>query len=310
MAASKTIKRERARDTYLIQRLREPEAIRRLLQPHRRYAAYGLAQLEPPLFKQSEWWLAEGDGDPALLMHSRGGLGRALLTLGDEIGLYVLLSLHPGPAYSFATIDMAHLPVMRRFFVLSHSKPMQRMVVERRTFVAAPPLEAETPFAELRRLSSRNVSEVNRLNSSENGGISYRASQIRGGVYFGVYCDGMLVAMAGTHGVSEIDKIAVLGNVFTHPLHRNNHFAIQTTSAVTSTLLETCQEVVLTVDPKNEAAVKAYTCLGYREECSLIEAAVTRKESLGLRSLARRLLARWRGHSYGRDLVRSPARRG
>ena len=134
MAAAKTI--DRVRDAYLVQRLREPDQIRSLLRPRRRYAAYGLAQLEPPLFKQSRFWLAEGDGDQALLMHSHGGLGHALLTLGDEIGLYVLLSLHPGPAYSFATIELEHLPVMRRFYSLSHTSPMQRMVVDRRTFAA------------------------------------------------------------------------------------------------------------------------------------------------------------------------------
>lgn len=309
MAASETMKAERLRDAYLVRRLREPEEIRRLLESHRRYAAYGLAQLEPPLFEQSRWWLAEGDGDPALLMHSRGGLGRALLTLGDEIGLHALLNLHPGPAYSFATIELEHLPVMRRFFSFSHTRPMERMVVDRRAFAPAPSLKDDSSLA-LRRLSAGDTADVNRLNASEGVGISYRGSQIRDGVYFGMFSDGLLVAMAGTHGVSKSDKIAVLGNVFTHPRHRNSHFALQTTSAVTSELLETCDEVVLTVDPGNEPAVRAYTRLGYREDSCLIEAAVTRRESLGIMSLARRLVAHWRGRSYGRDLVHSPARRG
>jgi len=56
--------------------------------------------------------------------------------------------------------------------------------------------------------------------------------------------------------------------------------------------------------------VKAYVRLGYREDFRLIETAVTRRESLGVMSLARRLIARWRGRSYGRELVYSPARRG
>jgi RimJ/RimL family protein N-acetyltransferase len=310
MAASKTIKSERLREACLVQRLRDPEEIRVLLRPYHRYAAYGLAQLEPSLFKQSQWWLAEGDGEKALLMHSRGGLGRALLALGDEIGLYVLLSLHPGPVYSFATIEIGHVPVMRRFFSLGHSWPMQRMTVERSTLAETPPLQVEAPDAELRRLSAGDVGAVNRLNSSESGGISYNASQIRDGVYFGIFRDDVLVAMAGTHGVSPTDKIAVLGNVFTHPQHRNSHFALQATGAVTRELLQTCDEVVLTVDPRNEAAVRAYTRLGYRVDCELIETTITRKDSLGLTSLWRRLIARWRGRAQGRELVYSPARRG
>jgi len=309
MAASKTIKVERVRDAYLVQRLRDPEEIRRLLGPHRRNAAYGLAQLEPPLFKQSQWWLAEGDGGHALLMHSRGGLGHALLTLGDEIGLYVLLSLHPGPAYSFATVELEHLPVMRRFFSLSQTQPMSRMVVDRRSFVPAPSLPAGASLS-LRRLSTADTPDVNRLNASEGIGVSYRRAQIRDGTYFGIFNEGALVAMAGTHGVSKHDRIAVLGNVFTHPAFRNSHFALQTTSAVTSELLRTCDEVVLTVDSRNEPAVRAYARLGYREDSRLIETAVTRREALGIMSLARRLVARWRGREYGRELVYSPARRG
>ena len=56
---------------------------------------------------------------------------------------------------------------------------------------------------------------------------SYRSSQLRDGIYFGIFVDGALVAMAGTHGVSKSDRIAVVGNVFTHPRHRNSHFALQ-----------------------------------------------------------------------------------
>jgi RimJ/RimL family protein N-acetyltransferase len=309
MAESKTIKAERVRNAYLVQRLRDPEEIRRLLKPHRSYAAYGLAQLQPPLFKQSQWWLAEGDGGDALLMHSHGGLGHALLSLGDEIGLWVLLSLHPGPAYSFATVELEHLPVMRQFFSFSHSQPMLRMIVDRRRFVPAPSLQTGTSL-HLRRLSAADTHDVNRLNATEGIGISYRPGQIRDGTYFGIFNDGLLVAMAGTHGVSRSDRIAVLGNVFTHPRYRNSHYALQATSAVTSELLETCDEVVLTVDPRNEPAVRAYTRLGYREVSRLIETAVTRRESVRVISLLRCLIARWRGREYSRELVHSPATRG
>lgn len=309
MAASKTMKAELLRDAYLIRRLRDPEEIRLLLRPHKRYAAYGLAQVEAPLFVQSRWWLAEGDGEPALLMHSRGGLGRALLTLGDDIALYALLSLHPGPAYSFATLELDHLPVMRHFFSFSNTRPMLRMLVDKRTFAAAPTLQEDSPYA-LRRLSAGDTPDVNRLNASEGLGIRYSGSQIRDGVYYGVFLDGMLAAMAGTHGVSKADRIAVVGNVFTHPGHRDRHYALQATSAVTRELLETCDEVVLTVDPGNEPATRAYTRLGYQEESRLIESAVTRRETFGIMSLARRLVARWQGRNFGRELVHSQARRG
>jgi len=308
MAASKTMKSERLREAFLIRPLREPKDIRALLLPHRRYAAYGLAQLESPLFEQSQWWLAQDGAEKALLMHSRGGLGQALLALGDEIALYALLSLHAGPVYSFATAEMGHAGVMRHFFSLAQKQPMQRMVVDNRSFVT--PSESESPEAELQRLTARDTAAVNALNRSEAEGISYRRSQISEGVYFGVFLDGRLVAMAGTHGVAPSERIAVVGNVFTHPAHRNSHFALLATGAVTRELLESCDEVVLSVNPRNEAAVSVYLRLGYRHDSDLIETAVTRRDSLGLTSLARRLLARWRGRESGKELVHSPAQHG
>lgn len=301
---------ERARPFYLIRRLRDPAEIEHLLAPKRTYAAYALAQLEPPLFRRSESWLAEGEGGMALVMHSRGGLGRALLTLGDEVGLQALLSIHPGPAYAFATFEIEHLPVMRSFFHVSHDQPMLRLAVDRESFRPAPsPAQEAANTVRIQPLSGENVPEINRLSRSESGWVQYRAHQIDDGVYFGIYQDGDLVAMAGSHAVSASHGIAVLGNVFTHPRYRNHHFALQATGAVTAALLETCPEVVLTVDPKNQPAVRAYTRLGYRESCRLIEGMVSRRDLLGLASLLRRLLARWRGRPYGRERVASAATR-
>ena len=106
----------------------------------------------------------------------------------------------------------------------------------------------------------------------------------------------MLVAMAGTHGVSAShDESPCWETSSRIPRYRNSHFALQATGAVTRELLETCDEVVLTVDPANEPAVSAYTRLGYRDDCRLIETAVTRRETAGDDKpgpAARRALAR------------------
>jgi RimJ/RimL family protein N-acetyltransferase len=293
-----------ARRTYLIQPLRDRLQIQRLLEPQRIYTAYALSQLEPGLFARSEWWLAEGEEGKALVMHSRGGLGNALVTLGDADALRAVLSLHPGPTYAFATFQVEHLTVMRRFFLLTQDQSMLRMEVTPESFIPTPSAEEDSKEGvQVRRLSGDDTSAINRLCSSEGGRMHYRSSHIGEGVYFGVYYEQRLVAVAGTHAVSPQNGIAVLGNVFTHPLYRNRHFAVLASSAVTETLLKTCPQVVLTVDPGNAAAVGAYSRLGYREECQLIEGGVSRKDMLGLGSFLRRLLARRRGRPYGRELV-------
>ncbi len=296
--------KEGDKDSYLIRPLRDRERIRPLLEAERAYAAYALAQLEPDLFARSEWWFAAGDGSEALLMHSRGGPGNALVAFGDPHALPALLSLHPGPAQTFATFREDHLEAMRRFFLLAHDRSMLRMMVTAETFAAAEAGAEETEgVVEVRRLCDADIPEIERLYRSEGSGFYHRPRHIDEGVYFGVVSEQRLVAVAGTHAASQADGIAVVGNVFTHPLHRNHHFAVRATGAVTETLLQTCPQVVLTVDLQNTAAVRAYSRLGYREECRLIEYGVTRKEMLGLSTLTRRLLARWRGRTRGGELV-------
>jgi len=283
----------RTAETYIVRRLKDREAIRRLLESRPVYTAYALGQLEPHLFPLSEWWLAEGDGQMAglggwaLLLHSRGGLGNALFALGEAAPLAALLCLHPGPRYAFATCQAEHIGILRRFFRLSQEQPMLRMKVTADTF--------RPPEGEARRLRGREVRLVNRLYNAEGAVASYTARQIEGGVYFGAYVGERLVAVAGTHAVSPAHGVAVVGNVYTHPRYRGRGLGALVTGAVTAAVIEACPLVVLSVDPRNRAAVRAYQRLGYEGECRLIEAAATRRDRLGLSSLARRLVAGRRG---------------
>ena len=62
-----------ASEEYLVRPLRDRARIREMLESRRAYSAYALGQLEPHLFVAAQWWLAEGRGRQALLVHSRGG---------------------------------------------------------------------------------------------------------------------------------------------------------------------------------------------------------------------------------------------
>ena len=131
----------------------------------------------------------------------------------------------------------------------------------------------------------------------------YSAVHLREGVYFGVFDRGRLVSAAGTHVISEQWSIAVVGNVFTHPSYRRRGYARLATGAVTAELLQHCRDVVLTVDPLNTPAVRAYRHLGYHDECQLLEAAVVRKDPVGVASWLARAIARFRGRHQSVELV-------
>lgn len=281
---------------FEVTELRDPAAIRALIEHDRAYAAYAIAQLDPNLFKDNEWWLSSGPaGRQALVVHSTSGLGNALFAIGDAEALDAALSLHPGPRFTFGSLRLEHRAVAEKHYILSRPQLMTRMSLTRAAFK---PVEGAAV-----RLGRAEVSDVNRIYSIEGGPTAYRASHLEDGVYYGVYVGGALAAIAGTHVVSRAEGIAVVGNVFTHPDYRGRGFANVTTSAVTAELLHDCEQVVLTVESKNAPALAVYTKLGYQAVCTLHETPMLRKDPTGLGAFVRRTLAGWRGRDRRVEVV-------
>jgi RimJ/RimL family protein N-acetyltransferase len=262
----------------------------------RPYAAYALAQLDPERFPQSEWWVAEGtDARRGLVMHSSSGLGRALFAEGATDAVEAVLSLHPGPRFTFASLRPQHRRAFERHFIAGRAQTMLRMKVGIETFQA--------PESAAERLGPRDIPDINRLYSLEGGPTYYRSAHLEEGVYYGVYQHGRLASIAGTHAVSETEGVAVVGNVFTHPRYRGKGLATAATGAVTAELLTRCPLVVLTVEESNEAALTVYRRLGYAPHCTLHESPLIRKEPTGLFSAIRRRIAGWRGRRTGAEVV-------
>jgi ribosomal protein S18 acetylase RimI-like enzyme len=226
-------------------------------------------------------------------MHARTGQGPSLVALGAPRALVAVLRLHPGPFYTFATFQVEHAAVARRHFSLSRRGVSLRMSVSVDTFR---PVDSAA-----RRLRGRDLGDVDDLQRSEGFGF-HSAAALDDGVYYGVYEAGRLVAMAGTHVVAPGVGVAIVGNVVTHPRYRRRGYGTAATGAVTAALLETCPFVLLTVEERNELALRVYQRLGYREECRLIESGARRRDAFGLASLLRRWLAR-RGGNSGREVV-------
>lgn len=286
-----------AADEFLIRPLRDRNQIRTILEGRRPYAAYALGQLEPGLFRQTEWWLASGARNQALLLHAHGGLGNATFAMGEAAALDALLRIHPGQRQTFLTCEVSHLETILRHFALEQRQTMIRMLVTPDSF-------RPSADVDVRRLSGADARDINRLYRTDGVPSFYSGRQIDDSVYFGVERNGRIVAVAGTHVISAASAIAVVGNVYTHPSYRGQHMAQATTSAVTEQLLRSCRDVVLSVDPTNTPAVRAYERLGYAEVTRLIEGAAIRRDATGIPTAFRRLAARLRGRGSGGEIVR------
>ncbi len=190
---------------------------------------------------------------------------------------------------------------MERYFRLGSHPLMMRMAVDRDGFR---PAEARVSGVTVRRLIAADVRRVNWLYNSEGQPTYYSAGHIEQGLYHGVFEDGQLVAVAGTHVISPEESIAVVGNVFTHPAYRGRGYGTLATSATTRALLARCRDVTLTVDPENTPAVRAYLRLGYRDDSRLYEVSVTRRSLTGASAWLSRRLAAWRGRGEDGELVK------
>lgn len=287
----------RRADEFAVRALRDPVQIRRILESRRPYSAYALGQLEPQLIRMTEWWLATGSRGNALVLHSRGGLGNATFAMGDAAALDAVFALHPGAHHTFLTCEVPQLDAVLEHFALEQRQTMIRMQVTAESFRAG-------DGASVRRLRGSDAREINALYRTDGMPSFYSSRQVEESVYYGAERDGRLVAVAGTHVISSASAIAVVGNVYTHARYRGQQLAQATTSAVTEQLLKFCSEVVLSVDPTNEPAVRAYRRLGYREVARLIEGAASRRDTTGVPAALRRGVARLRGRGTGAELVR------
>jgi RimJ/RimL family protein N-acetyltransferase len=285
----------RTEAAYLVERLSDPAAIRRILEPSPAYAAYALAQLEPSLFEHSEWWLAKGATGQALLLHARTSLGNSLFAMGDTTALEAVVAVHPGPRLTYITCQPEHVTMLQRHYLFVHAQRMVRMSLTAADF---------SPVGgAIRRMVGRDIRAINRLYASDGMPSYYADHHIDEGLYYGAFEGNRLVSIAGTHVISPSQGIAVVGNVFTHPRHRGKGYATVVTSAVTADLLQRCRQVVLTVDPENTPAVRAYRRLGYQEECLLVEGTANRRDLVGIGATLRRWSAARRGARYGGELV-------
>jgi RimJ/RimL family protein N-acetyltransferase len=240
------------------------------LRRDRLYAAYALGDLDGPNRARVAWAMAYDDaGRPtALAMHHEGLVPQPLFLMGANDGCHAILEnvLKPRDAYLQGT--ELHEAAVRDLYELDAPLRMLRMVVGRDT---------STPFAgPAERLTALDIDDLNRLYQ-----LGFRAgfpgSVVEEGVYYGVRVRGRLVSAAGTHAINPREGIAVVGNVMTHADFRGHDFAKMVTSAVTSELLDHVPDVALNVHADNEPAVAAYTRLGYRTHCQLIERLARRR---------------------------------
>lgn len=250
---------------------RDRDAILRILSKDRVFSAYAIGDLEPSLFAQCQWIVAERQGDHGLALLFRGFQPPALVLFGDLHGVAMILGRALRPAEAYAVFAESHQPALEARYTLVEPKRMLRMAWSE-------PSSLPPPDPVAFRLGGARLAELQSLYSLY-AEAHFGPYQLIQGIFYGVERGGRIVSAVGTHLVSHAYSVAAIGNVFTHPDYRGRGYARACTAEVLRELRGRVQTVVLNVGAENAAAKHIYETLGFAPACEFYEAMAYRKNA-------------------------------
>jgi ribosomal protein S18 acetylase RimI-like enzyme len=272
--------------TIEVQETADRAMLRDFLETDRLYSAYALCDLDDREFLRTRWGVALVGGKPvAVVLQYAGYSPQPIFVMGEAQGIQAILADVIKPRTAYVAARSEHLAAIAANYRVESGPAMVRMWVDAAHFRPFP--------ADVQRLLPVEIGELNRL--YQLGFASWLpATAISDGLYFGMRVGGRLVSAAGTHVISPVGKLAVVGNVMTHTDFRGRGYATAVTGAVTGELLKFCDQVVLNVRADNPPALAAYRRLGYQVYVTFEERLIHRSEVpwSGWTGALRRMFAR------------------
>jgi GNAT superfamily N-acetyltransferase len=281
--------------------LTDRDRIRESLLTDRFFADYALGDLDPAHFPFTEWFGAEDNGElRAVILLYHDLVPPILFAIGEPLGIEVILDRAVNLPEIGISVRDEHLPIVEKFYRID-PVPMLKMALEsaslrgvRGTTKQSPAKREEiahlhcsrTPFGAVHvsrfalAMTRLDVSHMPQLEElySHGGGDAFRQRSLELGVFYGMFDDERLVSVAGTHIVSECERIAALGNVMTHPDYRGQGLATMAALAVCEELLDRGIELIgLSVGRSNEAAIRVYEKIGFKRHVLFCEGTALRK---------------------------------
>lgn len=244
--------------------VRSTDLIHQYLETERRYAAYAIGDLDPTIFTNTRWWAADFNQEILAMVMLYEGLDPSILfTMGDQDGIRLILSKAQLSYRVYLTCKEEHVIVLRSFYSIISPIMMWRMVLTGWNQIGN--------SLECVKLNEGNLPEIIKL-FEIGGGTGFSPNQLPNGVFYGIYDNHKLVAMAGTHLVNIVQNIAAVGNVVTHPDYRGKGYATMTTRAVINELDKMrIRDIVLSVAQDNTTAISVYSKIGFEIHCPFIE---------------------------------------
>jgi len=244
-----------------------------ILNRDRIWAAYAIAELQPAYAPDCVWSLHDAVAGASAVLLYYGLTTPVLFAFGEPAQVAASLDAWATGGRLPPRVDLAiraeHAAVVEGWFdSTGDRKSMLRMwLADAECAAAARTAAVRVDSADAPRLAALYA----------HGGPftpdAFMPEQVAQGVFFGVEDDaGALVAVGGTHLWDAGERIAAIGNMYTHPAHRGRGLAALVLAAIVRTLLGAgVATIVLNVNQHNPAAQRLYTRFGFVTHCPFIE---------------------------------------
>jgi GNAT superfamily N-acetyltransferase len=192
--------------------------------------------------------LYHGEGLPVLLMFGPKG------TFQNKY-FRSLIPLLPDSFYAHFSPGLEEL-FSQDFNIVDHGDHNKMSLVEAN-------MRGEEDSEKAFRLTDGHLQELLELYQQSYPENAFDPQMLVTGKYYGCRSGNSLVSVAGIHVYSSYYRVATLGNITTHPDHRNRGYARIVTRALCHDLLNEVEYIGLNVKADNLAAIRLYQTLGF-----------------------------------------------
>jgi ribosomal protein S18 acetylase RimI-like enzyme len=253
--------------------LEDRHALAAFLRPNASSHAYELGDLDDFDWPFTRWFGWERDGrlEQVALLYTQPSVP-VLIAIADEPSdgmvslLRELLQTLPAALYVHASPPL--LDVFRRRYAVEAAEPHLKLALARTDLL-------EPSAAPVDLLGESDLLELDELYRAAYPGTWFTPRMLATGRYVGIRQDGRLACVAGVHVYSPTWGVAALGNVATLPELRGRGLARAACASLCLLLLEDgIETIALNVRADNDAAIAAYSLLGFEVATSYWEASL------------------------------------
>ncbi len=242
---------------------------------------FELGDLEEPFWSHTAWYTTSADG-PVALLYAVGDvptlLGLARPAHADRLA-GLLHAMRPVlPRRLLAHLTDGGVDALAPDYRAEHRTAMLRMALTDPSALAphlGGPADGR-PSGTVERLGAADLADLRALFAAGYPGNWFDERMLTTGPYVGIRdAGGRLLATAGVHVHSATGRVAVIGNVTTHPEARGRGLAAACTARLCEVLADSVDHIGLNVRADHPTALALYGRLGFTTVTAYEEAVLT-----------------------------------